>query len=363
MSFKKNLEPEDVLVSSFETHKTYTLTEKDSGNGLYAVGVDKPTDTNLYNFDTSTAETKAISSSKFFRVPTYQTINTLYYRDIKQMSGYIDYIRGVPSSSDAVLDYIYTEPLSKLDNSTNRRTYKLRRPYTRQLHNTATVISVPQRLYGERVRPYSVRITDDSTASTIILQDDGYGNLYDIAFSSSYAQRAPTANGSGSVVGNMFYSDGFAVITNTGSYKEVGRNSGSDGFTIKFDSTQTIYEREYVCRVDENEFQHSTNKSLKKGGSGSVAISGFQPTLHARTPKDTFEYGLIGYATSSWKTTGYEIGTELIGQASHSDFNTYVSTIGLYNDENELLAIGKTAKPIKNEKELALAFVVRFDTN
>ena len=41
----------------------------------------------------------------------------------------------------------------------------------------------------------------------------------------------------------------------------------------------------------------------------------------------------------------------------------YITTVGLYNDDNELLAIGKPAMPIKNEKELALTFVVRFDTN
>jgi hypothetical protein len=57
------------------------------------------------------------------------------------------------------------------------------------------------------------------------------------------------------------------------------------------------------------------------------------------------------------------MGTELIGEATHSDFSTYITTVGLYNDENELLAVGKTASPIKNEKELALTFVVRFDTN
>ena len=34
-----------------------------------------------------------------------------------------------------------------------------------------------------------------------------------------------------------------------------------------------------------------------------------------------------------------------------------------YNDSYELIAIGKTAKPIKNDKEMALTFVVRFDTN
>ena len=363
MSFKKNLEPEDVLISSFETHKTFTLNDSDSIVGIYAVGLEKPTDSNLHNFDINTAATKTISSSIFYSVPSYQTIFKLYYRDITQMRGNIDYIRGVPSASDAVLSYTYTEPLSILDDTTRRRTYKLRRPYTRQLHDTATAISVPQKLYGERVRPNSVRITDDSSASTIILQDDGRGNLYDVAFSSSYANHAVTAQGSGSVVGNFFYDDGLAVITNTGSYKDVGTNSGSDGFVIKFDSTQTIYEREYVCRADENEFQHTTNNSIKQGYSSSVAVSGFELPLEANSNYDEFPYEIYGYATGSYKLDGYKIGTKLIGEATHSEFATYVTSIGLYNDQNELLAVGKTAKPIKNDNELALTFVVRFDTN
>ena len=81
------------------------------------------------------------------------------------------------------------------------------------------------------------------------------------------------------------------------------------------------------------------------------------------TVLDPFPYDLLGWSTSSYNTNGYEIGTELIGQATHSDFATYITNIGLYNDEHELLAVGKLAKPIKNDKELALTFVVRFDTN
>jgi len=72
---------------------------------------------------------------------------------------------------------------------------------------------------------------------------------------------------------------------------------------------------------------------------------------------------LTGYATGSYKNEEYRIGTELIGAATHSDFGTYVTAIGLYDDDNQLVAVGKTAKPIKNDKDLALTFVVRFDTN
>ena len=357
MSFKKNIEPENVLISPFKVHKTFTFNTADSASGFFSVPIKRGTDSSLWDFGTADAESKVVSSSTYYKVPTYHEINNLYYKDIRTIRGYIDYIRGVPTSSNAIISY---------NSETQLRNTKLplRTAYTRQLHETGTVISIPQKFFGETIKPHSVRVTDDSTSSTIILQDDGYGNLYDVAYSSSYARREPDASNNGALVGNVFYNDGVIVITDTGSYADVATKSGSDGFSVKFNSTQTIYEREYVCVADENEFQHTNNKSLKVGQSGSIKINAF-PRQPGKTDtiNDEFPYRLLGFATGSYKTNGYEIGTELIGEATHSDFATYVTNIGLFNDENELLAIGKPAKPIKNDKELALTFVVRFDTN
>ena len=367
----KSLEPEDILISPFEVNKTFTVTNEDSGSGVYSIPITKGSDSNLYNFDKSTASSTEISGSTFYKVPTYYTINKLFYRDINDLyniscngyvpkvDGRVDYVRGVPTSSEAVLEYTETRHLYHSEGNLYQK--KLRRPYTRQLHDSATVISVPQRLFGESIARDSVRIVDDSTDLTFILQDDGYGNLYDVAFSSSYASRQPASSNSGSVVGNIFYDDGFLVITDTGSYSSVG-----DGvFNLTFDSTQTIYEREYVCRVEEDDFLHTTNRSLKVGQSSSVAFHGtdFNSNVFVGTYEDKFPYELVGFATNSFQNKQYEIGTELIGEATHSDFATYVTTIGLYNDNDELMAIGKTAKPIKNDKEMSLSFVIRFDTN
>ena len=370
MSFRKNIEPQDVSISSFQVHKTFTFNDTDSGSGFFSSHIIKGSDANLYDFNLSTATSTTISESTYYRVPTYQAINNLYYKNIATMRGYIDYIRGVPTSSDAVIEY---ESTNHLENTT----LTLKRPYTRQLHDTATVISIPQKFYGEFIKPHSVRITDDSTDSTIVIQDDGYGNLYDTAYSASYANRTPTHSPaySGSVVGNIFYNDGIAVITDTGSYFNTAAKSGSDGFVFQFKGAQTIYEREYVCSVGENEFEHTTNKTLRVGGSGSILMStGSNPYFSNSTNSSTqslentiydeFPYHLVGYSTSSYDIVGgYQTDGKLIGQATHSEFATYVTAIGLYNDENELLAIGKIAKPVKNEKEMALSFVVRFDTN
>ncbi len=357
MNFK-NLESDDILISPFQVNKTFTVTNNDSGSGVYSIQITKGSDSNLYGWD-DTSPSITLSGNQYFKIPTYYTINTMYYRDINQMSGQIDYINGVPKDKSAIVEYRKTRYL--YDTSVEPSSIDLRRPYTRQLHDSATVISIPQDLYGERVSKKSIKLVDNSTSPQVVLQDDGYGNLYDVAFSSSYSSRTPDSNNSGSIVGNVFYDDGLLVITDTGSYSTVG-----DGvFNLTFDSTQTIYEREYVCSVEENDFLHTTNRSLKVGMSSSIAFHGtnFNSNTFIGTEQDGFPYELVGFATSSFKNGQYEIGTELIGEATHSDFATYVTTIGLYNDNNELMAIGKTAKPIKNDKEMALTFVVRFDTN
>ena len=378
MSYK-SLEPEDILISPFEVHKTFTVTNVDSGSGVYAIPITKGNDSNLYGFDTVTADKRITSGSTFYNVPSYHVINKMFYRDINDMYNTvpdtyerevdtsISYVRGVPTSSAAVLEYTETRHLyHTADNGGNQQYQQtLRRPYTRQLHDSAVVISVPRRLFGESVARDSIRLVDDSTASTLILQDDGYGNIYDTAFSSSYSQNTPDSNNSGTVAGNIFYDEGLIVITDTGSYSNVGGGTGSDGFSLTFDSTQTIYEREYTCKIGEDDFQHTNNRSLKVGQSGSVGFHGsdYNDDVFRNTLYDTYPYDSTGYATGSYKNQEYEIGTELIGEATHSDFSTYVTSIGLYNSNNELMAIGKTAKPIKNDKELALTFVVRFDTN
>ena len=51
MSFKKSLGPEEKSVTSFEVNKSFTLTEADSGSGIYSVPLTKSSDSNLYNFD------------------------------------------------------------------------------------------------------------------------------------------------------------------------------------------------------------------------------------------------------------------------------------------------------------------------
>ena len=69
---------------------------------------------------------------------------------------------------------------------------------------------------------------------------------------------------------------------------------------------------------------------------------------------------LLPPSTSSYANS-YSSGVKYEGFISHSEFGTYVTNIGLYNDQNELLAISKLSNPIKNDNDLDLSFLIRFD--
>jgi hypothetical protein len=46
---------------------------------------------------------------------------------------------------------------------------------------------------------------------------------------------------------------------------------------------------------------------------------------------------------------------------SGSDFAPYVTSIGLYNDAGQLLAIGKLAQPIRKRNDVDMNFLIRID--
>ena len=178
----------------------------------------------------------------------------------------------------------------------------------------------------------------------------------------------------GSIIGNVMYGQGLIVITETGSYNRVGSTSGSDGWSVSFKSTHTIYEREVFCNVERGEFLGLTNYTAFPENSGSQFIpqglfSGSYSIGHRNISR-------LYPASSSFKTTEvtdqvsgetYLTNKQYSGTGSYQDFVTgskfapYITTIGLYDDTNDLLAIGRLAKPIKNDKELDISFLLRFD--
>tara|TARA_A100001391_G_scaffold20661_1_gene11316 strand:- start:618 stop:1607 length:990 start_codon:yes stop_codon:yes gene_type:complete len=326
----KRLDPQDVNKTPFKVFKEFTVTNNDSGSGVYNF---RAISGSTSNFATASSDVIHYPSASFYSLPSYFMINHRYYRQSK------------PGFRRTVMN-----PYNNFGSNSPEQ--------YRVLHQSASVISVSKNLYGERIKPGSITLTDDSTSSTVIIKDDGKGNLYDLSVSSSFAKFAShsfaTSDHTESFAGNIFYEEGVLVITNTGSkFIDVGQKRGSDGYSLEYKAQITLNEYSYTCIVGENEFNSSTNISTTFQRSGSINVSG-SDSWRFFPPGDAL------YKSGSYKHS-YEQATRYAAFTTHSDFQPYVTKIGLYNDFDELIAIGQLSAPIKNEKELALGFVVRFD--
>ena len=329
----KNLDPQDISKKSFQTFKNFTFNNNDSGSGVFAI---KARSGSLYNYVSASDDVIGITSgsitTNYFSLPIWYLLNNLFY-----------------SSHGKV----YANP-----ERTNR-----------QLHLSASVISVGRELFCEQIKPGSVILSDTSLGATRDIRDDGEGNLYDNAFSASFAGfksgstngdivpfsiTGSTTRGSGSVVGNVFYEQGLLVFTDTGSYRETGHGTG---YTLKYQATQTHYEYEYRIRVNPFEYNTTTNISTTPDRSGSitmaegvVSMSNFFPPSHLPTGQGTGSYA-----------TFYNAVTESLSFTTNTEFKPYVTEIGLYSENSELLVHAKLAKPIKLSNDIETTFIVRFD--
>ena len=335
----RDIDRKNVSIKRFETNKTFTLTNNDSGSGLFAV---RAVSKSLYNYDSGsdiiTTITSGSITTNYYALPTWHTINKMYYKDA-------------------------SNPIGVFGNS-NTTSIK------RELHTSASVFSIPKDLFGERIKPGTFELSDTSRGTTFDIRDDGDGNLYDFAFSSSFSAYKSSSfdrtqgidsNGSGSQVGNIFYEQGIIVLTDTGSLVNAGakRNgTGTDyeGHSLKYKATRTIYEYEYTITIEPNEYNLSTNRSTTEGLSGSLGIAEGTTDLYKFLPPGDQPTNGTGSFKSFYNPT-----TNLQGFVSHSEFKPYLTSVGLYNDNNELLVVGKLAQPIKLKHDSPLSIVVRFD--
>ena len=175
-------------------------------------------------------------------------------------------------------------------------------------------------MYGNYIQPNSF-IWSLGTAS---IHDDGEGNLL--------------LSSSNDIVGQIFYPHGLAIITTSSEAITNGYNISqygvnvygpgndlsllnfvtSSNVTCSFSSSLNIYETQYKCTLRDNEYNFSLNPSST---SGSTQIT-----------------SSIG--------TFFTPGQYLSDNVTGSSFSPYITTIGLYDEFQNLIAIGKMSQPL-----------------
>ena len=134
-------------------------------------------------------------------------------------------------------------------------------------------------------------------------------------------------------MGNIYYNQGIAVITETGSwsgsvkYSDLGTN-----FTLEFSSFNTIYSREYNLTLLPQDYNLTMNYGIRNVLSGSSdALS-----LNTSTMASTF---------------------------TASNFQPYITTINLYQDGNvdEPVIQATLPKPIRKSDKINMRFKIKLD--
>jgi len=178
-----------------------------------------------------------------------------------------------------------------------------------------TTLSIPTKLYGEKIIPGTFRFSTTSSIfpAGIQLTDDGEGNII---------------NGS-DICGQIFYPHGTIVLIRNNTQtigEEINSNVGLlGGTTLEFSSSLTIYEQQYKCTVLENEFGFSTNPSLLTSSIAGALNQSYYP-----------------FVTGSF-------------------FEPYITCVGLYNGAQELVAVGKLSFPLPVSQFTDTTVVVNFD--
>jgi hypothetical protein len=223
----------------------------------------------------------------------------------------------------------------------------------RNLENELVVLSIPQQLYGDGIKYDSVRIEDNQTSK--VYTDDGNSNLLD---------------STGSICGNVFYDRGLIVLS-----KGIISGSSMGSFFLDFRSTKTIYENEIFLSVLENEFNISQNPTANYEIGGKVET--FTVTNPYKTDGSTLTRKIYTAGTKYIRTKQYPFTSSLNPNkfGSFDDYlesgsidptgsylAPYITTIGLYDDDLNMVALAKLPQPIKSLPDYPLNFIVRFDT-
>jgi hypothetical protein len=256
-------------------------------------------------------------SSSYYQRDVYNSIKQLYYsNELPNPEG----IRIVYDyQGNIVENNTNTNVHSRFDNYLNT-TLSGSRVFPTSSNTQIGIISIPSQLYGDYVNPGSFYFRWKRTPSIYTtLIDDRNGYLI--------------VSGTNFPVGTISYQHGLASITTTSLISNTF--TGSADVTCSFQSSRLIYETQYKCTIRENEFNYSLNPSV-------ISSSGnFTNPLNSSCSIDT--------------------RGQVYNFVTGSTFAPYVTTVGLYNENQELLAVAKLSQPLPTSRTTDTSILINID--
>ena len=320
MSAFKQFNSKDILITPFKVNKSFTFQRSTGGGSSFrAAGIDRFIGKNSPKTDDIKGEPITGQISTVPQRLVYDSIKQLYYSN---------FLENGSGSAANTASFNADGTITGQASTTNYYNYLSsdlppKRAFPTQSNARIGVIAIPSKLYGEYIKPNTFRYEEDSTVMT----DDGEGNLFDQ---------------DGNQLGNIIYEHGLAIVTveSEDAYDSLygtavygtdlyGTSPGFDGFMLgrlascSFESTLTLNETQFGVRIKENEFQYSLNPTLISGSA-----------VESNTYYD--------FATGSF-------------------FQPYITTVGMYNNNYDLLAVAKLARPLPVSQFTDTTIMVNLD--
>ena len=321
----KEIPKSDIIIRPLRIYKEWSLDENDI-QPIFGENV-----TNSL-FDADTAE----KSGGFYKRLVYDSTKAQFYYN--------------PTTSSIITEVGLRKSYASIDE--------------RILEDEIAVFPIPQAYYGEGIKIGSVTLLDDDTGRTYT--DDKHSNLID----------------SGSnIKGNIFYDLGLVVVA-----KDITSGSNYNTFRLNFRSTKTIYENEIFISVLENEYNFSQNpSSYYEDGAKVTKVSVTNPyNITGATAFDKTIYSPgIKYVKNKYiandgsSSLDFRIPSSINPtiKAGFADYDEmaatdltgsylapYITTIGLYDEDLDMVAVAKLPQPIKSLPDYPVNFIIRFDT-
>ena len=241
--------------------------------------------------------------------------------------------------------------------------------YSSSLGDKATqelnLVSIPSIFYGSSIKKGSVDLKFYISVTLI-------GRLQDKNYNGELIQTGPSGSvGSGSVAGVALYDQGFLILTGSWPLDSVPRNylddptnlvesswlfygvgandgnpSGnlpSSSYDMNFEGTNYIPTVTMLAHADKGEMNHSNNPTFIISGSSTPIFSGSSAFIEPEREIKNTVRSLYVAPTASFEKT------------------TYISKIGIYDENKNLIGIASVARPVKKKEDQQYTFKLKMD--
>lgn len=351
-----------------------------------------------YNYTSSISRNFIYAPSQVWHVGYTEYKNVLKISSLKNILSIYQIENGLANFDNYILNSgIPTYSKSKLPdfpvaNDGFRSINNNRRDYYIRPSCSINLIEIPRDFYGSYIKPGSVQlnmyVSGVLTASA--MDSDNTGKLFQ-----TYG------SGSGNIVGSVLYDHGIILLTGSyalnnsqspyiqplssftasylpvndylkwiyfGSYVSTTSSAPETKYELIFQGTNYIPTLTMMCNVEKNELYWSNNRTFIEAGQGEEIFLGqlsastdLTGSVYYASSGSVLVPSVPSFQENKLITIKNTISSSFVNYSASYEPQVFISQIGIYDDEKNLIAIAKLANPVRKTKDLDYTFKLKLD--